>query len=84
MLIRSVKCQAVELPFRFSFGHALASRNFSINLIVSVQVVLDDGSEVTGWGESVPRDYVTGETPQGALAAINYSYSPQLQGQFFQ
>ncbi len=83
MLIRSINCQAVKLPFRFSFGHALASRNFSINLIVSVRVVLEDGREVTGWGESVPRDYVTGESPQGAMAAINYSYAPQLQGRFF-
>ncbi len=71
------------LPFRFSFGHALASRNFSINLVVSVKVVLEDGREVIGWGESVPRDYVTGETPEGAMAAINYTYAPQLQGRFF-
>jgi muconate cycloisomerase len=83
MLIRSIKSQAVRLPFRFSFGHALASRNFSLNVLVKVQVVLEDGREVIGWGESVPRQYVTGETIASALAAINYSYAPALSGQFF-
>ncbi|MFA7341272.1 MAG: enolase C-terminal domain-like protein [Candidatus Obscuribacterales bacterium] len=83
MLIRSIKSHAVKLPFRFSFGHALASRNFSLNVLVKVQVVLEDGREVIGWGESVPRQYVTGETVASALAAIDYSYAPALSGQFF-
>jgi L-alanine-DL-glutamate epimerase-like enolase superfamily enzyme len=83
MLIRSIKSQAVKLPFRFSFGHALASRNFSLNILVKVQVVLEDGREVIGWGESVPRQYVTGETVASALAAIDYSYAPALSGRFF-
>ena len=83
MLIRSIKSQAVRLPFRFSFGHALASRNYSLNVLVRVQVVLEDGREVIGWGESVPRQYVTGETVASALAAINYCYAPALSGHFF-
>jgi L-alanine-DL-glutamate epimerase-like enolase superfamily enzyme len=83
MLIRSIQCSAVRLPFRFSFGHALASRNFSINIIVKAVVVLDDGRQVTGWGEAVPRQYVTGETPETALAAINYGYAPRLSGKYF-
>ncbi len=83
MLIRSIMSQAVKLPFRFSFGHALASRNFSLNVLVKVQVVLEDGRELTGWGESVPREYVTGESISSALAAINYAYAPALSGRFF-
>lgn len=83
MLIRSIKSQAVKLPFRFSFGHALASRNYSLNVLVKVQVRLEDGREVIGWGESVPRQYVTGETVASALAAIDYSYAPALSGRFF-
>lgn len=83
MLIRSIQCSAVRLPFRFSFGHALASRNFSINIIVKATVVLDDGRQVTGFGEAVPRQYVTGETPESAMAAINYGYAPRLSGKYF-
>ena len=47
-----------ELPFRFSFGHALAARRSSTNVVVRVR--LDDGT--VGYGEGVPREYVTGET----------------------
>ena len=45
-----------QLPFRFAFGHALAERRSSEN--VYVKVTLDDGH--VGFGEGVPRDYVTG------------------------
>jgi muconate cycloisomerase len=44
----------------------------SENFIVRCR--LADGTE--GWGEGVPRDYVTGETPDGAMdqmAATNLS-----------
>ncbi len=66
----------VELPFRFRFGHALASRASSVNLIVAVQ--LADGT--IGYGEGVPREYVTGETPGTALARATDEYSPGLIG----
>ena len=38
-------------------------RQESTNLVVYCR--LDNG--ITGWGEGVPRHYVTGETPEGAL-----------------
>ena len=61
-----------ELPFRMSFGHALAARRSSTN--VYVRVLLSDGS--VGFGEGVPRDYVTGETVEGAVAALIERYAP--------
>ena len=66
----------VELPFRFSFGHALAERNSSTNVLV--RLALADGS--VGWGEGVPRDYVTGETVEGASSAIADRLAPALLG----
>jgi L-alanine-DL-glutamate epimerase-like enolase superfamily enzyme len=66
----------VELPFRFSFGHALASRSSSVNLIVKLQ--LTDGS--IGYGEGVPREYVTGETGETAFARVTDGYGPALLG----
>jgi L-alanine-DL-glutamate epimerase-like enolase superfamily enzyme len=66
----------VELPFRFRFGHALASRGSSVNLIVMVE--LADGT--VGFGEGVPREYVTGETPGSALARATEEYGPELIG----
>ncbi|GIX03701.1 MAG: dipeptide epimerase [Planctomycetaceae bacterium] len=48
----------VRIPFKHRVRHALSEREGNDTLIVSCQ--LDNG--VIGWGEGVPRDYVTGET----------------------
>ena len=64
------------LPFRLSFGHALAARRSTTN--VYVRVTLEDGS--VGFGEGVPREYVTGETIEGAVAAIAERYAPLVLG----
>lgn len=48
----------IRQPLRRAVRHASASRTHSDNIIV--RCVLADGS--IGWGEGVPRDYVTGET----------------------
>jgi L-Ala-D/L-Glu epimerase len=56
----------VEFPFRISFGHALASRKASTSVLTRVQT--ENGA--VGYGECVPRDYVTGETPASASALI--------------
>lgn len=84
MKISSIKAFAIKLPFRISFGHSLASRNSSLNVIVKVDL-LDEatGRRVVGWGESVPRDYVTGETTEGALKTIREEYIPKLTGLTF-
>jgi L-alanine-DL-glutamate epimerase-like enolase superfamily enzyme len=65
-----------ELPFRFAFGHALAERRSSTNVIVRVK--LDDG--LVGYGEGIPRRYVTGETVEGAVEAIATRLAPPLVG----
>ncbi|MCC7371899.1 MAG: hypothetical protein IT306_26020 [Chloroflexi bacterium] len=72
--IQRLAAHLVELPFRFSFGHALASRSSTTNLIVMLQ--LTDGS--IGFGEGVPREYVTGETAQTALDRVADEYGPAL------
>jgi muconate cycloisomerase len=72
--VQQLAAYLVELPFRFSFGHALASRSSSTNLIVKVQ--LSDGS--IGYGEGVPREYVTGETADTAFGRVTDEYGPAL------
>lgn len=74
--IARLEVLTAELPFRFSFGHALAERRSSDN--VYVKVTLDDGT--VGFGEGVPRDYVTGETTEGAVRAITERFGPALLG----
>jgi EmrB/QacA subfamily drug resistance transporter len=74
--IARIEIFTAELPFRLSFGHALATRRSSLNVFVAV--TLEDGS--VGYGEGVPRDYVTGETVEGAVTALAERYAPALLG----
>lgn len=76
MRLSRLEVLEVRLPFRLSFGHARASRRSSTNVMVRAQT--DEG--VTGFGECVPRDYVTGETPAGAVALIAERLGPALLG----
>ena len=66
MQIAEISAHIVRLRLRKEFKHASFSRNWSDNLLV--QCRLRDGT--TGWGEGVPREYVTGETTDGALAQL--------------
>lgn len=75
--IARIEVLTARLPFRFSFGHALATRHDSTNLYV--RLTLDDGT--VGYGEGVPREYVTGETAESAVAALCNRFAPALLGQ---
>jgi muconate cycloisomerase len=66
MRIRHLTAYVVRLPLRRPFTHASATRQDSENVLVRCE--LADGT--TGWGEGVPRSYVTGETPAGCLAQL--------------
>jgi L-alanine-DL-glutamate epimerase-like enolase superfamily enzyme len=74
--ITGIEVLTAELPFRFSFGHALAERRSSTN--VYVRLTLDDAT--VGYGEGVPREYVTGETVESALEALCERQAPALVG----
>lgn len=74
MKIKSIEVFCLRLPFRVSFGHHLATRKHSDNVVV--RVCLEDGSE--GWGESIPREYVTGEDQAGAVERIKSLFAPEI------
>jgi muconate cycloisomerase len=63
MRIRQFTAYVVRLPLKRAFSHASVTRRESENVLV--QCELTDGT--TGWGEGVPRSYVTGETPAGCI-----------------
>lgn len=56
----------IRVPLRRPFRHASATRQSSDNLLV--QCRLEDGT--TGWGEGVPRAYVTGDTAEDSLRLL--------------
>jgi muconate cycloisomerase len=66
MRICELTASIVRLPLKRAFVHASAAREESENVLVRCE--LADGT--VGWGEGVPRSYVTGETPEGCLAQL--------------
>jgi L-Ala-D/L-Glu epimerase len=71
---------AVDLPFKTAFRHAAAARTTSESLFL--RVVLDSG--VDGWGEALPRAYVSGESRQDAFVLLRDAVLPALVGRTFQ
>jgi muconate cycloisomerase len=66
MSIKSLELFHVALPLKKKVKHASHERIVSDNLVV--KVTLDDG--VAGYGEGVPRSYVTGETLESTFASL--------------
>jgi len=71
---------AVDLPFKTPFRHAAAARTTSESLFL--RMALDGG--VDGWGEALPRAYVSGESRQDAFALLRDQILPSLIGRTFQ
>jgi len=59
----------IRIPLRRPIRHASHTRTETDNLLV--RCVLEDGTE--GFGEGVPREYVTGETIDSAMALLRRS-----------
>ena len=66
MRIADLTQYVVRLPLRHEIKHASATRRSSENIVIRCR--LADGTE--GWGEGVPREYVTGETAEKASAQL--------------
>ncbi|MSQ96210.1 MAG: dipeptide epimerase [Gemmataceae bacterium] len=69
MRVKEITAWQVRIPLKKPIQHASHTRTETDNLLV--RVVLDDGTE--GFGEGVPREYVTGETIDSALALLKQS-----------
>jgi muconate cycloisomerase len=66
MSITQLTLFKVAVPLKKVVRHASAERTVSENLVV--RVTLEDG--VVGYGEGVPRPYVTGETIESTFACL--------------
>lgn len=67
MRIASVELLLIRVPFRRTFEHASARRSHSDNVLV--HCVAASGAE--GWGETIAREYVTGEDTGGVVEKIH-------------
>jgi len=75
MRVAEFTAYLVSLRLKSPFEHASHSRHTSDNVLV--RCLLEDGTE--GWGEGVPRSYVTGESPPGVFSQLA---ATDLAGQF--
>ena len=66
MRIAELTSYIVRIPLRKEFKHASHTRRSSDNVLICCR--LKDGTE--GWGEGVPRSYVTGETAETAMQQL--------------
>jgi muconate cycloisomerase len=76
--IKAITIHHVRLPLKRAFRHARAIRSEAETIVV--EALTDAG--VSGFGEGVPREYVTGESPLTAmryLAALDYSFCTSAQ-----
>jgi len=71
---------AVDLPFKASFKHSAAERTTSSS--VFLKCTTDSGD--SGFGECLPREYVTGETQEGVFSALSGDILPRLVGKEFE
>lgn len=72
--ISSITVYRLSIPMRHRVRHAAAERTNADPLVVHVE--LANGRY--GFGESLARPYVSGESPETVLRAIEQTYLPQL------
>jgi L-alanine-DL-glutamate epimerase-like enolase superfamily enzyme len=77
--VTDLRLFAVDLPFKVAFRHAAAARTSSESLFLRAR--LDDGAE--GWGESLPRAYVSGESREQTFSLLRDTILPALVGHSF-
>jgi L-alanine-DL-glutamate epimerase-like enolase superfamily enzyme len=69
MRVKEITAWQVRIPLRKPIQHASHTRTETDNVVI--RVTLDDGTE--GFGEGVPREYVTGETIDSAFVLLKQS-----------
>jgi L-alanine-DL-glutamate epimerase-like enolase superfamily enzyme len=73
MRVKEITAWQVRIPLKKPIQHASHTRSETDNVVI--RVVLDDKTE--GFGEGVPREYVTGETIDSVLALLKQSSLPE-------
>lgn len=67
-LILHLTAEIVEVPLRHVFATSRGTATGMVSRLVVITIELEDGRKF--YGESVPVEYVTGETPESVLKAV--------------
>ena len=73
-LIEAITIYKLKIPFHQAFHHATQRREESDAVIVRIK----DASGQIGYGEALPRPYVTGETTASMIAHLRGRLAPQI------
>jgi L-alanine-DL-glutamate epimerase-like enolase superfamily enzyme len=74
MIIKKLDIWHLKLGFQSSIKHSLATHTGSDNLVLRVTTA----GAIMGYGEGVPRDFVTGEVLGDSLAFLQDVLAPEL------
>jgi L-alanine-DL-glutamate epimerase-like enolase superfamily enzyme len=74
MIIKKVDIWHLNCKFRYPFKHKLATHTGSDNLVVR----LTTNQGICGFGEGIPRDFVTGESLQASLDFLQHNLGPAI------
>lgn len=75
--IRQLEVLPLAVPMRLKFEHASASRSVADPVIVQA-IAATPFAHCVGWGETLARPYVSGETPATVLRDIREIFVPLL------
>jgi len=79
MIVRKLDIWHLKLAFLYPIRHSLVTHHGSENLVVKVTA----DSPQPGYGEGVPRSFVTGETLSSSLAFLTGTLAPAIVGKEF-
>ena len=77
LLIREVRICPLAIPMRLRFEHAAASREVADPVLVRVTAAAPY-ADLVGWGETLARPYVTGETATSVVSDLVEQLTPRL------
>ncbi|MBI4833126.1 MAG: dipeptide epimerase [Candidatus Lindowbacteria bacterium] len=80
MRITGLEVFKIRIPFKRRYVHAEAVREAGENVVVRIR---SDTGDV-GVGETIPREYLTGETPATVMDNISGTFAPHITGVRFE
>lgn len=73
-IIHRITLYPLSIPMRTAVHHAAAVRDVSEPVLMEVELL----GGLVGWGETLPRPYVTGESIPSVIEAIRTTFIPRL------
>lgn len=79
MRIAQFEAYRIKIPFKRRYVHAEADRDEGENIVVRIR----SETGMTGVGETIPREYLTGETPASVMEVLFRTFAPRIVGANF-